>query len=246
MLVKDRENNERVLVLGHRGSPNKEIENTIRSFKRAIEEGADGIELDVQLSLDGEIVVIHDPTTKRVFGPDRHVAEMTIAEIREISHQIPTLDEVFEAMGNIYYDIEIKSDYSVDKELIKTLTKCLDRHPELQDKIIVSSFHPFAMRAFQKLNGNKYPLGAIYDGPPTTLPFLLRKGQARLFFHASFLKPKWDIATHEKHTKPKYPIIPWGVDTKKMLDQMLKLKASIIITNEPELIVKALQEEGLR
>ena len=54
MQVKDREENSKVLVLGHRGSPNKEIENTLSSFKTAIEDGADGIELDVHLSADGK------------------------------------------------------------------------------------------------------------------------------------------------------------------------------------------------
>mgnify|MGYP003421561956 CR=1 FL=1 len=49
MQVRDRKDNEQVLVLGHRGSLNREVENTISSFKRAIDEGADGIELDVQL-----------------------------------------------------------------------------------------------------------------------------------------------------------------------------------------------------
>lgn len=245
MQVRDRKDGEKVLVLGHRGSLSREVENTISSFKRAIDEGADGIELDVHLSIDGELIVIHDPTTKRVFGPDRRISEMTVKEIKEISHQIPTLEEVFSAMGNIYYDIEIKSEYSVDKELIRTLTKCLNKHPELQDKIIVSSFHPLAMRAFQKLNGNKYPLGAIYEGPETTLPVFLQKGQGRFIFHADYLKPKWDIATREKHSKMKYPIVPWGVDTKDSLRKMLEIKAPIVITNEPELIVKALQEEGL-
>ncbi|MBO5770741.1 MAG: hypothetical protein J6R23_05770, partial [Spirochaetales bacterium] len=63
--------------------------------------------------------------------------------------------------------------------------------------------------------------------------------------HADYLKPKWDIATREKHSKMKYPIVPWGVDTKDSLRKMLEIKAPIVITNEPELIVKALQEEGL-
>ena len=246
MQVKDREENRKVLVLGHRGSPNKEIENTLSSFKTAIEDGADGIELDVHLSADGKIVVIHDFTTKRVFGPDRRIEELTLEELKAISNDIPTLDEVFDELGHIYYDIEIKAEFSIDKDLISELTKCLNARPELQDRIMVSSFNPLAMRAFEKLNGKKYPLGAIYDGPPTTVPVFLQKGQGRFFFHADFLKPKWDIAEREKNSKRKYPIVPWTVDKKDTLMKMIELKAPIIITNEPKMIVKALQEEGLR
>ena len=58
-LVKDK-NEGRVLVLGHRGSPLRERENTLKSFKRAIEEGADGVELDVHPTLDNHLVVSHD------------------------------------------------------------------------------------------------------------------------------------------------------------------------------------------
>ena len=246
MNVHDRKESERILVLGHRGSPNKEVENTIASFKRAILEGADGVELDVHLTADEKIIVIHDFTTKRVFGTDRRIEELTREEVKAISKQIPTLDEVFDELGPVYYDIEIKAEYSVDKKLIEKLTTTLDARKEYQDRIMVSSFNPLAMRAFERCNKGKYPLGIIYDGPPTSLPVLLQKGQGRLFFHADFLKPKWDIAKREKESKPKYPIIPWTVDKKEILLEMVEKNAPIIITNEPELIVKALQEEGLR
>lgn len=246
MKVLDRTDKERILVLGHRGSPSKEIENTIKSFRRAINDGADGIELDVHITDDGKLAVIHDFTTQRVFGVDRHVEEMTMAELKAISKEIPTLEEVFAELGHIYYDIEIKADFSFDKMLITKLTECLDNHPELQDRIIISSFNPLAMRMFENINGKKYPIGIIYDGPPTTVPFYLRRGQGRFLFHADFLKPKWNIAEREKKSKMKYPIIPWTVDKKDTLMDMVKMKAPIIITNEPEQIVRALREEGLR
>ncbi len=242
MKVIDRNENEIPLVLGHRGNPNKEIENTLDSFSSAINSGADGIELDVHITADGELAVIHDFNTKRVFGVDKTVEECSLAELKEISPDIPTLKAVFDSMGDIHYDIEIKAELSYDKTLISTLVQELDNYPKLHEKIIISSFNPFAMRRFSKLSNHRFPQGIIYDGPPTTIPRILQKGQGRLFFPCDFLKPKWDIAVKEKEEKKDYPIIPWTVDNRENLQSLVETKCPIIITNEPALIVKALPE----
>lgn len=243
MNIEELTSRERILVLGHRGSPMKEIENTIRSFKRAMEDGADGVELDVHLSDDGNLVVIHDFNTKRVFGTDSEIEELTIKEIKAINSEIPTLEEVFEALGPVYYDIEIKADFSFDKKLISTLTGTLNNYPQIADRVMVSSFNPLAMRAFWKMNKGKYPLGLIYEGPPTTVPVFLQKGQGRILFQTDYLKPKWDIAEREfKNKKGKYPLCPWTVDSIEVLEKMLPIDPFAVVTNEPEKIVAYLRE----
>lgn len=246
MQIRDRKQRERVIVLGHRGYPVKEIENTLSSYQRALSVGADGVELDVHITKDGKIVVMHDFNTKRVFGVDKTIEESTLAEIKEISNEIPTLDEVFSSIGPCYYDIEIKADFSFDKKLCPTLLEVLNRYPEFHEKMMISSFNPLAMRQFSKISKHRFPQAIIYDGPPTSVPKLLQHGQGRFFFPCDVLKPKWDIAEREKKTKERYPIVPWTVDTKETLDLMVSLHAPIVITNEPEKIVKALQEDGLR
>lgn len=246
MQVKDRCNSDKVIVLGHRGDPSKEIENTIKSYSSALSSGADGIELDVHITSDEKLVVIHDFNTKRVFGVDRLVEECTLAELKEISEEIPTLDEVFSSLGKIYYDIEIKANICYDKKLIYKLVESLDEHMNLCDKIMVSSFNPLAMRCFSKVSKYGFPKGIIYDGPPTSVPRFLQKGQGRFIFPCDFLKPKWDIAIREKESKPSYPIVPWTVDSKENLEKLYPTKFPIVITNNPDLIVKALQEDGLR
>lgn len=246
MQIKDRLNDQCPLVLGHRGAPNKEIENTIPSYQKAISDGADGVELDVHITKDGKLAVMHDFNTNRVFGIDVVIEDSTMAELKEISTEIPTLDEVFDAIGPCYYDIEIKANISFDKRLCPMLFESLEKRVSFQDKIMVSSFNPLAMRQFSKISKHRYPQAIIYDGPPTTVPKLLQKGQGRLFFPCDALKPKWDIAEREKLGKPKYPIIPWTVDNKETLKDMLALHAPIVITNDTETIVKALEEAGLR
>ncbi len=239
------ENKNRILVLGHRGAPLKEIENTLASFKRAILDGADGVELDVRVTKDHRLVVSHDNSLKRVYGVDLKVEDSTLDEIHKVAPEIPLLEDVFTSLGPICYDIEIKADQPIDynKEVVTLLIQELEMHKEVTKNLVVSSFNPLAMRLFAKLTKNKYPMGIIYDGPPTSLPSIMRRGQGRFFFPCSFLKPKWDIAVREKKSKKKYPVCPWTVDTVDALWEMVKLNPPFIITNDSEKIVKTLRED---
>src|SRR5271168_2102808 len=91
-------------IIGHRGAPHDAPENTLISFRTGFEQNADACELDVHLSRDGRLVVIHDDTTGRTAGPpNREVARLTAAELRELNirwkdrgpEKIPLLEEVF-------------------------------------------------------------------------------------------------------------------------------------------------------
>ncbi len=232
------------LVLGHRGSPKKEIENTIRSFERALEDGADGVELDVHLSKDDYLVVSHDSNLKRVFGSNGIIENMTLDEIKGVSSDIPTLDEVFKALGPVYYDIEIKAEMDLDPKLIDKVSQTLQSFPSFKEKIAVSSFNPLAMKKFSRENKGTYPLGIIYD---PKIPFMLRKGEGRFFFPCDFLKPRWDIAEKSGIKHPEYSILPWCVDTEEELEPLLKLKnLQGFISNVPGEMIEVLKKKGLR
>src|SRR5438105_2353760 len=88
----------RVWVVGHRGAMGYCPENTMASFERALALGADWIELDVHLSRDGELIVIHDETLDRTTNGHGLVRDHTLAELKQLDagdgQQIPTLDEV--------------------------------------------------------------------------------------------------------------------------------------------------------
>jgi glycerophosphoryl diester phosphodiesterase len=87
-----------VLVIGHRGAPNEELENSIASFTRARELGADGVELDVQLTADGRLVVMHDPTLERTTACAGPVRERTLQALADCplknGEPVRTIDEV--------------------------------------------------------------------------------------------------------------------------------------------------------
>lgn len=102
------------LVIGHRGAAGHEPENTLRSFRRALELGADGLELDVRLSADGELVVFHDAALQRVTDGRGPLVRCTLAQLRACDagkgERIPTLREVFELVDRrALINIELKA-----------------------------------------------------------------------------------------------------------------------------------------
>lgn len=244
MLLKDRSRNEKLLVLGHRGYFKEATENTIEAYEAALKAGADGIELDVHATKDNKLVILHDFNTKRVYKEDLDIESATLDEIKAISKSIPTLSEVFDAIGPIFYDIELKGNVKFNKALIHLLDEELSKRKELQDRIIVSSFNPLILRAFSSVMSYDYPLLPIYD-TTASVPFFLRHGEGRLFFKAAGLKPKEDIAVKEKEKRSSYPVISWTVDNANALQNAIDIKSPILITNESESMIKALQERSL-
>jgi glycerophosphoryl diester phosphodiesterase len=105
----------KMLKIGHRGAKGYEPENTLVAFEKAVTMGADGIELDVHLSLDGELIVMHDPTIDRTTNGKGHVNQLTLSQIKEFKinqeHEIPTLSDVLDNLNvTISINIELKSD----------------------------------------------------------------------------------------------------------------------------------------
>lgn len=107
-------NRKRPLVIGHRGARGHEAENTLASFRRALEMGVDMVEFDVHAAKTGEPVVIHDATVDRTTNGTGRVADMTLAEIRRLrcanGEPLPTLAEAMAAVGGrAAVNVELKS-----------------------------------------------------------------------------------------------------------------------------------------
>ncbi len=150
----------KILVLGHRGYSAKYPENTLLAFRKAIEAGADGIELDVWLTKDGEVVVIHDETVDRTSNGSGKVKEMTLEELKALDfgsgEKIPTLEEVFEVVPeDAIVNVEIKDADAVEK----TADIIGGNNP---GRVIVSSFLIDALREYRKLD-SETKLGILID-----------------------------------------------------------------------------------
>lgn len=142
MTLFDRKN----VILGHRGvrpiphdaRAGLPIENTIAAFERAIEEGADGVELDVRLCKTGEPVVLHDRDLARVFGDPRRIEDVPLADL---PREIPTLAQALDfcAAKNIGVNIELKYDVPDKRALAWASAKAIEA---ARADVLVSSFDP--------------------------------------------------------------------------------------------------------
>src|SRR6478736_6397135 len=103
----------KILNIGHRGAKGYEPENTLSSFQKALDLKVDGIELDVYLSSDGEIVVFHDETLNRMTDGKGYISQYSLSELKDFrieqDHQIPTLREVFDLVDKkCFINVELK------------------------------------------------------------------------------------------------------------------------------------------
>lgn len=152
-----------MIIIGHRGYPLKYPENTVASFLGALLYGADGIELDVWLSADGKVVVIHDPDTQRVSNVKLIVKESSYNELAKIDlgmgQHIPLLRDVLKAIPQRYIvAIEIK-DVDAVEETIKIVNEM-----NWQDNIVYVSFFEKALEKIRELDPNAkigYNIGSL-------------------------------------------------------------------------------------
>lgn len=228
------------LIIGHRGASGYKPENTMAAFQLAAEQGADGIEFDVRLSADGHIVIIHDGLVDRTTNGNGFVSEMSLAQIRALDagdgERIPTLVELFETMGDsLLYNIEIK-EYQWRNKGLETAVFALIQQHNLQDKVIISTFSPIALRRAQKAVGG-------------TIPTALCREEVGFQQHLYRLVD--GEADHPQHTmidaqymawakKRGYRTNTWTVNDPAEAQRLAKLGVHGIITNTPDVIREAM------
>jgi len=161
------------IIMGHRGSPTLITENTIPSFKKAIVQGVGGLEFDIRLSKDKQVVVFHDATLKRLSDREDAVADLSLTELQSIElHKqegqtedvyIPSLKDLVHLLHEVkVVNIEIKSEgpfkgHDILKPLIKFLNKYL-----IDNKCIVSSFNPIILMKL-RLQRPETVIGFLYN-----------------------------------------------------------------------------------
>jgi glycerophosphoryl diester phosphodiesterase len=156
------ENFPKPLLLAHRGSSRHAPENTLPAFELALQQGADGVELDAKLSADGHVVVIHDATVDRTTGGHGRVAELPYSELKQLDAgaflgdrfrgtRIPALDEVFAAIGaRAVINVELTNYAAPRDQLVEKVCELVKRHG-LEQRIIFSSFLGWNLRKAKRL-----------------------------------------------------------------------------------------------
>lgn len=143
-----------MLIYGHRGASTHVRANTVEAYALAVDQGADGVELDVRRSRDGAIVIFHDDRPAPDATP---FVELDLSEIKATTPWVPTLDEAWDALGPIaLLNIEIKNsygqpDYDPTHRLAAAVVQWIDDH-DTGDRILVSSFNTQTLDAVKDLN----------------------------------------------------------------------------------------------
>ncbi|TDM13169.1 glycerophosphodiester phosphodiesterase family protein [Macrococcus lamae] len=148
-----------VKIFAHRGYKKKYPENSMRAFKKAIEFGADGIELDVHLTADHHIVVIHDETLSRTTNLSGSISKMTLSEIHRAKiktgrlkyEKVPLLSQVLDLVHDTKLELNIEIKGQTDGVLESLLVDLLN-HYSMNERIIISSFYLNSVQLIKQLN----------------------------------------------------------------------------------------------
>jgi glycerophosphoryl diester phosphodiesterase len=226
-------------VYAHRGASAEQPENTLAAFRRALELGVEGIELDVHLSSDGVPMVIHDATVDRTTSGSGAVAEMTCEELQELDagngERIPRLGEVLDLVGNrLHVDIEVKANAAGEAVL---------REVEGRDlRWLISSFDWDVLRYVrsQRADVELWPLtvGATDDA----IAVAKELGAPALAIWHKGLDA--DVVAHL--AEQGLGFWPWTVNDPDLAETLLGLGAIGICTDDPAHIQERLGSESSR
>ncbi len=235
------------LVFGHRGAMAYAPMNTLAAFELAYQQGAAGIELDVQQSKDGHPVVMHNFTVDETTNGKGALADKTLAELKGLDagswhtdafagESIPSLDEVFAALGKkLLVNVEIKSDL-LNNRLEQTVADCIQRH-QMQKRVIVSSFDPYVLQRFSR--ELPHVMVGFLHGPITQVDAeALMSGiphQAR-HPHHSIIDETYMRWARENA----YYVNTWTVNSPQRARELQRLGVNCVITDKPDLVMAAL------
>lgn len=220
-------------VVGHRGASGYAPENTILSFQKAIDLGCDKTELDVRLSKDNELIVIHDPEVDRISNGQGEVSKMTLTEIRKLkclkNQKIPFLQEVIDlCKDRIDLLIELKAEGTPEK------VNQIILENQFLDQVLVISFELDLIKEIKELN------------PEIKTGFLFKEDNKRLWDLAEtvpfdYICPKSSLVNQVMVNKAHdlgLKVYAYEVNKKKLADYLIELGVDEIGTDFPKLFIR--------
>ena len=233
-------------IIAHRGASAHAPENTLAAFELAREQGADAIELDVKLSVDGIPIIMHDPTVDRTTNGSGTVADLGLDTLQKMDagggQPIPTLAQVFDAVGrDLFINIELTNYSTRDDDLVDRVVEVVKEH-EMQDRVLFSSFLAKNLkRAVELLPRTPRGLLAL----PTWLGFFARTLGFRSDIYQAIhpgitnVTPKMIDRAHQRGQC----VYVWTVNTVEDIARLSAWGVDGIITDDPQLAVKALRSK---
>ncbi len=232
----------RPYIIGHRGASAYLPENTLAACALAVEQGADGIEVDVQLTADGRLVLFHDFNVKRTTNGSGKVSKMTLADLQMLDagegQTIPTLDELFEMLGpsTLYY-LEIKDFHLRDRGMETAVADRVESY-NLQDRVLIASFNPFSVRRARRCFTDRTKVALIRMPGWLKYSYWLAQGEAD-HPHYSQVNPKYMVWAQRRGFQQ---VNVWTVDDPVEARRLAHLGVNAIVTNKPDVIARVLAE----
>lgn len=229
-------------IWAHRGASAAAPENTMEAFRLAHEMGADGIELDVHLTADGEVVVAHDETISRCSNGQGRLLDLTLAELRAFDFsygkpgyrevRIPTLAEVlaFAKDTGMTVNVELKT-FPIAYEGIEALALQRVREAGMENRVVWSSFNHYSLMRLRELAPDA-AIGLLYMEP------LYRPGRYAADFGAQAVHPFAPTLLNpgvvEDCRANGIGIHVWTVDAEDDLETCARMELDAVITNVPD------------
>ncbi|RLG50964.1 MAG: glycerophosphodiester phosphodiesterase [Thermoproteota archaeon] len=223
------------LAVAHRGASAYEPENTLRAIRRALELGANAVEVDVRVTKDRRLAVIHDETLDRTTSGSGKVREYTLAELKELDagmgERIPSLEEALEEARGCLLVVELK-----DPDAVGELASSLSG----RRGVIAVSFHHNAIRELSRLLDIE--LGVIFSCRPVHPAKLAQDAGATL------LLPKHTYVDRElvrEAHREGLRVVAWTVDSPTRMRELMEMGVDGIASNKPDLLVREARALGL-
>lgn len=213
------------LVIAHRGASSIELENSLAAFRAARGQGADAVELDVHATIDGELVVHHDPSVMGLPIAQARARDLAALPLAN-GELIPTLAQALDVLGQLKVFVEVKVlDPKWDNRLLETL----DHGPNPAGYAVHSFEVPVVRRLGQKRP--TLPRGVLAEGPTRNPRQTLDDALAQtLWQERTTLDEQLVKAVHGL----KASIIVWTVDNPTDMDRFVRWGVDGICTNHPE------------
>ena len=237
-------------VFAHRGASQYAPENTLEAFRLAMEQGAEGIELDVHLSADGELVVIHDETLERTTNGTGLVKDHTLAQLQALradnhmegfeAARIPTLRQVLELVrpGDMQVNIELKTGI-LWYEGIEEKTLELVKELGMQDRVVYSSFNHYSIEEVRRLDPTAETAYLFSDVIFEVEKYAARRGVKGL--HPALWPVKMaDFLT--AYLQSGLAVRVWTVNRPEDMRLLMERGVDAVITNDPALALQVRAE----
>jgi len=221
-----------MMIIGHRGAAALEPENTLLSIERAMDIGVDAVEIDVHLSKDKELVVIHDATVDRTTNGTGPVSSYTVQEIKKLDagkgEAIPTLQEVIDFIDRrVMLVIELKEE-GTERSVVDLIIQ-----NNLFDKACVISFWHRLVKTVKEMD-SRIKTGVLLVGSPVDACIANQASADALAMKYTFVDREFVKIAHKKGLK----VFIWNIDDQDLLKPYVDMGVDAIGTNDPRVLVK--------